>query len=162
MQQEQLPIPQEPQTPAVQAPQTPAAPEKRGGVRGLFDSALHSLKGRDVNQMVEEFTSEVTLVLEGMSEDQSRLDAENSRLQAQQTLLEEAELTRHHDLKCAVSEQGEQITKLQKQLDALQKAVEEKKIKKVAGFTGLLRQATWLAGILAGTWLVVTIINFFK
>ena len=34
--------------------------------------------------------------------------------------------------------------------------------KKTEGLTALIRQGTWLAAIVAGAWVIVTIINLFK
>ena len=43
------------------------------GARDFIENTWSSLKGKDLNQAVEEFTSEMTLVAEGLSEDQNAL-----------------------------------------------------------------------------------------
>ena len=50
-------------------------------------------------------------------------------------------------------------------MDVLEKAAKKEKDQKAKvseRLTGVLRQATWLAGILAGAWVIVTIINLFN
>ena len=115
-----------------------------------------------MGQLVEEFTAEMTLVAEGLSEDQQKLSEENEKLAAQQTLMEQNLLDQLHDAQVTMDEMRSEITTLRGRLDKAEKSIGEKKIKKVEGFTGLLRQATWLAGILVGGWILVTIIKFFQ
>ena len=123
--------------------------------KDFMAGALSPLKGKDLSQMVEGFTSEMTLVAEGLSEDQLRLQQQQDRMDGQLT---EAE--------AQLAQAREEIRELQKQVSALEdrlaKAEKEKKLKKTEGFTALIRQATWLAAIIAGAWVIVTIINLFK
>ena len=130
--------------------------------KDFMSGVLSPLKGKDVGQLVEEFTAEMTLVAEGLSEDQQKLSEENEKLAAQQTLMEQNLLDQLHDAQVTMDEMRSEITTLRGRLDKAEKSIGEKKIKKVEGFTGLLRQATWLAGILVGGWLLVTIIKFFQ
>ena len=130
--------------------------------KDFMAGVLSPLKGRDVSQLVEDFTAEMTLVAEGLSEDQARLSQEQDKLSAQQTELEQQLLDRLHDAEVTAGEMQNEINALKTRLDKAEKAVHEKKIKKVEGFTGLMRQATWLAAILAGAWVLTTIIHLFK
>lgn len=130
--------------------------------KDFMNGVLSPLKGKDMGQLVETFTAEMTLVAEGLSEDQARLTQEQDRLSAQQTQLEQHLLDQLHDARVTAEEMQKEIDGLKSRLAKTEKAVQEKKIKKVEGFTGLLRQATWLAGIVIGGWIIVTIINFFK
>ncbi len=140
----------------------PAPEKKPAGIKEFFEGALGPFRSRDLSQAVEEFTSEMALVAEGLSEDQESLRQEVARVSAQQTILEEAELERLHDIECAVQENADKLAALESKLDKLEKLVADKKIKKVEGWTGLIRQATWLCGILAGAWIIVTVIQFFQ
>ena len=130
--------------------------------KDFMSGVLSPLKGKDVGQLAEEFTAEMTLVAEGLSEDQQKLSEENEKLAAQQTLMEQNLLDQLHDAQVTMDEMRSEITTLRGRLDKAEKSIGEKKIKKVEGFTGLLRQATWLAGILVGGWILVTIIKFFQ
>lgn len=130
--------------------------------KDFVSGVLSPLKSKDVGQMVEDFTAELTLVAEGLSEDQEKLQQENERLAAQQTLLESNLLDQLHNVRVSIEEAQKSIDDLSRRLEKAEKAVAEKKIKKVEGFTGLLRQATWLAAVIIGGWIIVTVINFFK
>ena len=50
---------------------------------------------------------------------------------------------------------------IKSRLDKAEKALNEKKAKgkRLDGLTGALRQATWLVGLLAGAWVVTTLIR---
>ncbi|MBR1584593.1 MAG: hypothetical protein IJ662_03535 [Clostridia bacterium] len=130
--------------------------------KDFMNGVLSPLKGKDVGQLVEEFTAEMTLVAEGLSEDQQKLQKESEALAAQQTLMEQNLLDQLHDANVTVGDMQKEIDALRRRLEKAEKSIGEKKIKKVEGFTGLLRQATWLAGIVVGGWIIVTVINFFK
>lgn len=146
-------------------------PENQNGNKGIVQSAkdfmngvLSPLKGKDVSQMVEDFTSEMTLVAEGLSEDQEKLQRENERLDAQQTQLEQRVIDGLHDANVSMDEMSKELSALRTRLEKMEKRLDkqpdEKKDKK--GVTAALRQATWLAGIVVIGWIVVTVINLFK
>lgn len=130
--------------------------------RDFMNGVLSPLKGKDVGQLMENFTAEMTLVAEGLSEDQERLQQENDRLSAQMTEMEQALLDRLHDADVNAQEMRKEMAALQSRLEKAEKAIGEKKLKKVDGLTGLLRQATWLVSIFAGAWIITTIINLFQ
>lgn len=130
--------------------------------RDFMSGVLSPLKGKEMGQLVEDFTAEMTLVAEGLSEDQEKLQRETEKLAAQQTLMEKNLLDQIHDLSVSLEEIQKENGELQRRLDRAEKAAADKKIKKAEGLTGLLRQATWLAGVVIGGWIIVTLINFFK
>ena len=130
--------------------------------KDFMNGVLSPLKGRETGQLVEEFTSEMTLVIEGLSEDQTRLREETDALSARQTEVEETLRIRLKEAEEANRELKKELETLRKRIDKTDKLVTEKKIKKVEGFTGLLRQATWLAGILAAAWIITTVIKLFQ
>lgn len=127
--------------------------------KDFMNGVLSPLKGKDMGQMVETFTSEMTLVAEGLSEDQQRLAQETDRLSAQQTELEQRLLDGLHDADVSVGEMRRDISSLRSRLEKAEKLIQDKKIKRVDGFTAMLRQATWLVAIGAGAWIIVTVIN---
>ncbi len=92
-------------------------------------SAINTIRGKDVTTMVEEFSSEVAMVIEGISDDQERLDRNNQKLK-------------------------DQLTKLERRIYDL-----EKNVGKRAATVSVLRQITWLAGIIAVAVVVVAIIK---
>ena len=132
-----------------------------GSAKEFMNGVLSPLKGRDVGQMVEEFTSEMTLVAEGLSEDQKALADRTDKLSAQQTELEESLLGRIHDLDADLRELQDRIKAAENRISKAEHA-QQSKDKKREGLHGILRQCTVLAAILAGAWVIVTLINFFK
>lgn len=130
--------------------------------KDFVNGVLSPLKGRDVSQLVEEFTSEMTLVAEGLSEDQQALRQQQDKLSADQTEMEENFLSRFHDQQVENQELLKALKALEKRVEKAEKAAADKKIRKAEGLTGILRQATWLAAIVAGAWVITTLLNFFK
>ena len=51
------------------------------------------------------------------------------------------------------------LKKLEEKAEKAQKAEEGKKVHASERWTGMLRQATWLLGIVCGAWVIVTVIN---
>lgn len=141
----------------------PAVPEEKKDLihsaKDFVNNIFQPLKGKDLNQAVEEFTSEMTLVIEGLSEDQERTAQQVDQLSARQTILEESLLSRLEETELALSDAQKEMKTLQKKLEKAEKAAADKKISKVSGFTGMLRQATWLVGIAVGGWIIVTLIK---
>ena len=149
--------------------QTPPKKDLVSSAKDFVNGVLSPLKGRDVGQMVEEFTSEMTLVAEGLSEDQQALRQRQEALSAAQTEMEEGFLVRFREQQAENQALREQIKALREQEKALEKRLEkaeksaaDKKLKRAEGLTGVLRQATWLAAILAGAWVLTTIIRLFQ
>ena len=145
----------------------PAAEEATGkkpglvrGARDFIENTFQSLKGKDMNQAVEEFTSEMTLVVEGLSEDQNALRRDVDGNSAQLTLLEEKVLRQEKDRKAEVKDLEEELKQAKKRLDSLEKALKEteKKPQKM-GLGQILRQATWMVGILCVSWVLVTVLK---
>ena len=144
-------------------PAEPAAPKKDlvSSAKDFVNGVLSPLKGRDVGQMVEEFTAEMTLVAEGLSEDQQLLRQEQDKLSAAQTEMEEGFLACFREQQAENQALREQVKALEKRLEKAEKAAAEKK-KKGEGLGGILRQATWLAAIVAGAWVLTTVIRLFQ
>ena len=145
----------------------PAAEEASGkkpglvrGARDFIENTFASLKGKDMNQAVEEFTSEMTLVVEGLSEDQNGLRRDVDSASAQLTLLEEKVLRQDKDRRADMSNLQEELKQAKKRLDSLEKSLKEaeKKPQKM-GLGQILRQATWMVGILCVSWIVVTVLK---
>ena len=147
--------------------------EKQPGIvqatKDFFGNALSTVKGKDLSAMVEDFSSEMTLVAEGLSEDQAKLHELCQSVAAQQTVDRE-ELTLAIDqMSEAVASANDRIgtletgvLKLQKSLEQLEKKTEEQKKKKMDSLSGVIRQLTVLVGVAGGAWIVVTILNLLK
>lgn len=144
--------------------ETGLVPEEAQQSKGIVQSAkdfmngvLSPLKGKDTGQMVEDFTAEMTLVAEGLSEDQEKLAQRADRLDAQQTELEQKLLDGFHDADVTAGEMKKEISALRSRVEKLEKRAADKKDRK--GVTAALRQATWLVGVAVAGWIVVTLIN---
>ena len=127
----------------------------------FMTGVFNPLKGKDLNQLVADFTSEMTLVAEGLSEDQQKLFRETDKLSAQQTELEQRLLDGLHDADVENKELRKEVRDLTARLDKAEKALSEKKSKKSDGLVSIIRQATWLVAIFSAAWVIVTIIKAF-
>ena len=133
----------------------------------LWDGALKMVKGENTNQLIEQFTAEMTLVAEGLCEDQTKLRREVDGLMTQEDQRIQKLQSRIDLLETSLEEERKahdrDVTELRNRLSPLEKqaAKTPAKDRKKAGT--IIRDLTWLVGIAAGAWVVVTIINvFFK
>lgn len=148
---------------APQAEIMPAAPEEPAkkpglmrGARDFIENTFNSLKGKDLGQAVEEFTSDMTLVIEGISEDLAALQREEEKLSAQLTILED-DLSKVDDAqKAEIEALRRELNEMSKRLKALEKPG-KKELK--PGITALLRQVTWIVGIFCSAWVIVTLLK---
>lgn len=139
------------------------------GKPSLWDQALRAVKGDSTNELVEQFTQEMTLVAEGLCEDQARLRRAVDGLikQAEQ---EHGRTTREYDdLSKLIDQQGRDVSKrldeLSRRLEKVEAAQKEAQQKAARGGKLSLRggdtisRITLLASIVCGTWLLTTILN---
>jgi len=131
----------------------------------LWDGALKMVKGENTNQLIEQFTAEMTLVAEGLCEDQTKLrrevdgmmteeDRRIQKLESRIGLLE-------HSLEEETAAHDRDLTELRTRLASLEKKtakLPEKEKKKPASLIGGL---TILVGIAAAAWVIVTVLNVF-
>ena len=133
----------------------------------LWDGALKMVKGENTNQLIEQFTAEMTLVAEGLCEDQTKLRKEVDGLMTQEDQRIQKLQSRIDLLETSLEEErkahDKDVTELRNRLSLLEKqaAKTPAKDRKKAGT--IIRDLTWLVGIAAGAWIIVTILNvFFK
>ena len=133
----------------------------------LWDGALKMVKGENTNQLIEQFTAEMTLVAEGLCEDQTKLRREVDGLMTQEDQRIQKLESRISLLETTLGEERKDhdrvVTELRNRLSPLEKQAAKTpgKEKKKAGT--VIRDLTWLVGIAAGAWIIVTVINvFFK
>lgn len=117
--------------------------------KDFIQGAVDSITGKDLPILVEDFTREMTIVAEGLAEDQARL-AETLRLQGAgfDQLSEKARLAERR------------LDELERKLADIQKKLDLKKENR-PGVSQILKQATWLAAILAAAWVITTLVNTF-
>ncbi len=141
--------------------------EKQQKKPTLWDGALKMVKGENTSQLIEQFTAEMTLVAEGLCEDQTRLRREVDDMTTQEDKRIQKLESRIALLETSLEEERKEhdkvVTELRSRLSPLEKqaAKTPAKDRKKAGT--IIRDLTWLVGIAAGAWIIVTIINvFFK
>lgn len=129
--------------------------------REMIGGAVRALKGPDVQGLVETFTGEMTVVAEGLYDDQMRLRREVEELAKQQEMLSSQVLEGSEGLEKrweqAQKEMAGRLGDMQKRLQALE-AKQQKHVKS----SGVLSQITLLATIVAGAWIIVTLLNLLK
>jgi len=138
--------------------------------RKLWDGALKIVKGENPNQLIEHFTAEMTLVAEGLCEDQTRLRREVDEMSRQEDQQIQKLQSRADLLESMLEEErnahDRDVTELRNRLAALEKKAaresssESGKDKKKS--RTVIRDLTWLVGIAAGAWIIVTILNLFR
>ena len=133
----------------------------------LWDGALKMVKGENTTQLIEQFTSEMTLVAEGLYDDQvklrrnvdqmmteedQRIQKLESRIQLLESALDEERAAHDRDL----TETRNRLASLEKKTAEQAK---EKKSGKDTAKRSIIRDLTWLVGIAAGAWIIVTILH---
>ena len=134
----------------------------------LWDGALKMVKGENTTQLIEQFTSEMTLVAEGLCEDQSRLrretdrmiTEEDQRIQKLESTIEMLENTIDEER----SQRDRELTETRNRLAALERKMEKAEKAELSGKEkkekrSLIRDLTVLVAIAAGAWVIVTILN---
>lgn len=123
----------------------------------LWNDALRMVKGEDSTQLIEAFTAEMTLVAEGLCEDQNKLrgevnqivNTEDRRLQKLESRIQELEAT----LGEQEQEQDRVVTELRNRLATLEKQqnarIKEEKSRKEKKERNRIREMTILIVVAA-------------
>ena len=133
----------------------------------LISQALKKVRGENTLQLVEDFTSEMTLVAEGLCEDQSVL---HNGMDTMRRDLEQYRQSLKSDLSVmdtTITENQKEIdrrlTEMSRRLDALEKVVKPgKHTPRFWANASFMQQLTLLAGIVMGSWVLVTVLNLFR
>ncbi len=135
--------------------------------RQLWDSAVKAVKGGSTEQLVETFTSEMTLVAEGLCEDQNNLRKELAQVREMAEKLEQRADNEQEVLDTTLRENQKdtdrRLDELTHRIAALEvKITRRDKEEPRKKDMGIISQLTVLAGIVAGAWIIVTVLNLFK
>ncbi len=128
----------------------------------FFGNAFGNAKNQDIAGLVEEFTSEMTIVAEGLSEDQERVNGQVDLLSAHQSEMEETFRKKLREDEQKLNRLEKDLSVLSERVQKLEEAAARKKEKSSEKKTSLLKQATWLVGIIAAAWVITSIIGLFK
>ena len=129
----------------------------------LWDGALKMVRGENTAQLIENFTAEMTLVAEGLCEDQSTLrrevdrmvTQEDRRIQALQSQIEAAETSLEEERKA----HDRDLTELRNRLAALEKKANSRTGREKTRKGNIIRDLTILVAIAATAWVIVTLVN---
>jgi hypothetical protein len=129
----------------------------------IWDGALKMVRGENTSQLIENFTAEMTLVAEGLCEDQSMLrrevdrivTQEDRRIQALQSQIEAAETSLEEERKA----HDRDVTELRNRLAVLEKKAESKTTREKSRKGNIIRDLTILVAIASAAWVIVTLVN---
>ena len=135
--------------------------------RQLWNSAVKAVKGGSSEQLIETFTSEMTLVAEGLCEDQQALRKELAQVRETAEKLDQRMANEQEVLDTTLRENQKELDRrldeLTHRIAALEmKASRQEKTPAKTKEKNWLSQATLLASIIAGAWIIVTVLNLFK
>lgn len=129
----------------------------------LWDGALKMVKGENTNQLIEQFTAEMTLVAEGLCEDQTKLRREVDDMTTQEDRRIQKLESRIDLLETSLDEErkahDKDVTELRNRLSTLEKQAAKAPTKEKRKAGTIIRDLTWLVGIAAAAWVIVTVIN---
>ena len=132
----------------------------------LWDGALKMVKGENTTQLIEQFTAEMTLVAEGLCEDQTKLRREVDDMTTQEDRRIQKLESRISLLETSLEEErkahDKDLTELRSRLSPLEKQAAKPQVKEKKKATSIIRDLTWLVGIAAAAWVIVTVINAIK
>jgi polyhydroxyalkanoate synthesis regulator phasin len=140
------------------------ATEEKTNKPSLWNQALKVVKGDGTTELVEQFTQEMTLVAEGLCEDQARLRKavdgliRESDVQKQKSEQDYQEVLRQLESQEKATKQ--QLEELSRRVSALEKPAKGKKGKLSLG-GDVIGRLTLLAAIVCGTWVIVTVLKLF-
>ena len=139
--------------------------EEKTNKPSLWNQALKVVKGDSTKELVEQFTQEMTLVAEGLCEDQARIrktvdgiirEAEGQKQKAEQDYQDVLRQLEAHEEDTRV-----RLEELSRRIAALEKPAKKEKKARVRFGPDMISRLTLLAGIVCGTWIIVTILNLF-
>lgn len=129
----------------------------------IWDGALKMVRGENTSQLIENFTAEMTLVAEGLCEDQSILrrdvdkmiTEEDRRIQSLQSKIDETENSLEEERRA----HDRDITELRNRIAALEKKANSKPVKEKIRKGNIIKDLTILVAIAATAWVIVTLLN---
>lgn len=125
-------------------------PKKPSLMQKSRDFLQGTVGGKDLPRLVDDFTQEMVVVAEGLTEDQARLN-EALALQGEQ----------QDEISQRLRELEKQTQQIKKRLDEMNQQ-EQRRKKTERGISAILRQATWLAGIIAAAWIITSLLRLFS
>lgn len=130
----------------------------------LWNQALKAVKGDSTTELVEEFTQEMTLVAEGLCEDQARL---RKVVEGFQREIDSQQAKSEQDYQDVLRQMDEhqnavnhRLEELSRRISSLEKPAAKQKKSLRSLFSGdILGRVTLLVALVCGTWLLVNLLN---
>ena len=139
--------------------------EEKNNKPSLWDQALKAVKGESATDLVEQFTREMTLVAEGLCEDQARLrkavDGLIRETDAQKAKAEQDDQDVLRQLEKHQKDTQKQLDELSKRVAALEKPAAKQRKGWMNLGEDIISRLTLLAGIVCGAWVIVTVLKLF-
>lgn len=131
--------------------------------RKIWDGALKMVRGENTTQLIESFTAEMTLVAEGLCEDQSSLrrevdksfSEEDRRIQAMQSRIDSVETSLDEERRA----HDQDVTELRNRIASLEKKTVTKGSREKPRKGNIIRDLTVLVAVAASAWIIVTLLN---
>lgn len=134
--------------------------------RRMLDNALRLVKGDHTTELMEQFTAEMTLVAEGLCEDQSKLRTETEslgrELDRRSQRLESVQQEQEAALRETQKELEGRLKVIEDRLDDVENQLKARQKPEKPSRQRLLTQVTILVSIVCGSWVLVTILNLFR
>ena len=128
----------------------------------LWNQAVKAVKGDTAGQMVEQFTAEMTLVAEGLCEDQARLRKSVEDLARAQERSGQSAKSEIAALENTLREHQRDTDRRLEELSRRLTAMEGKQKKKESAKLSWMNQAIVLVSIVCGSWVLVTVLQLFR
>lgn len=128
----------------------------------LWNQAVKAVKGDTAGQMVEQFTAEMTLVAEGLCEDQARLRKSVEELARAQERSGQSAKSEIAALENTLREHQRDTDRRLEELSRRLTAMEGKQKKKESAKLSWMNQAIVLVSIVCGSWVLVTVLQLFR
>lgn len=129
-----------------------------------WNNAVKAVRGESSTQLMEEFTSEMMLVIEGLYEDQARIRRDTEQVQHAQEQLSQSLSSDQEALETMLREQQRETDRslddMNRRLQALESRLNRKPAR--SGKWTLMQYLVLLAGIVCGSWVLVTVLNLFR
>ena len=134
--------------------------------RKIWNGALKMVRGESTAKLIENFTAEMTLVAEGLCEDQSKLRREVDHMQNEEDRRIQCLESKIDMVDSSLDEEktahDEALTELRNRLAALEKkAAKEPGKKDKKGERNRIRDLTWLIGVAGTVVIIILLIRHF-
>ena len=131
----------------------------------IFNGALRMVKGESTAKLIENFTSEMTLVAEGLCEDQSKLRREVDHAATEQDRRIQRLESKIDVVDSSLDEEktahDEALTELRNRLAAIEKKINKEPVKGKKGNRNRIRDLTWLIGVAGAVVIIILLIKHF-